>query len=117
MTDKCLAYLLTLAEAARELLNRLPVGDAGQLEIELVRAEDYIAGRPDSLKRHPSYPLTEGSTKTNRKDISKNTSRRPASPPPSPVRIVRPAAVKSSVTLEQIQAAVKKVSKKIKDKL
>lgn len=86
MKDKCLIHLLTLAEAARKLLNRLPVGEAEQLEIELVRAEDYI------------------------------TSKKSTSLPPSPVRIVRPSPVQSSLTLEQIQIAVKKVSKKNRDK-
>lgn len=86
MKDKCLAHLLTLAEAARELLNRLPVGEAEQLEIELVRAEDYMSVRPTSS-------------------------------PPSPIRIVRPAPGRPKLTLKQIQAAVKKVSKKNKNKL
>ena len=57
-------------------------------------------------------PLTEGSTLANRKNPSQNTSVRPASLPPSPVRIVRPAPVKSKLTSKQIQAAVKKVSKR-----
>ena len=104
MTDKCLAHLITLAEAAREVFNG-SVGGAyiDALEIELVKAEDYIASRGDSLKRHPSYPLTEGPTRANRKDISQNTSVRPASPPPAG-RIVLPAPRKSKLTLEQIQA-------------
>lgn len=118
MKDKCLAHLFTLAEAARKVLNdSISKAHIETLEVELVRTEDYIAGRADSLKHHSCSPLTEGSTLSNRKDTSQNSSRRPASPPPSPVRIVRPAPVRSSLTSEQIQAAVKKVSKNIKDKL
>jgi len=87
MKDEYLEHLLTLTELARKLINRLPVGEAGQLEAELVKAEDYI------------------------------TSKRSTSLPPSPVRIVRPAPVKSTLTLEQIQVAVRKVSKKNRNKL
>ncbi len=62
-------------------------------------------------------PLTEGPTRSNVKDV-RITTNRPKSPPPSPTkRIVLPAPGKPKLILEQIQAAVKKVSKKVKNKL
>lgn len=62
-------------------------------------------------------PLTEGSTRSNVKDVRVATSR-PKSPPPAPTkRVILPAPRKSKLSLEQIQAAVRKVSKNIKDKL
>lgn len=112
MKDKCLEHLLTLAEAGRVLRNGILKDAAAweDFEVELIRAEDYLSSIyfPNrdvaiaNLRKHrsaPTLPPIQGCPHTPTK------------------RVVLPAPRKSKLTFDQIQNAVRKVSRKNKNKL
>jgi hypothetical protein len=85
MNNEALKHLISLADAANQIAERVPSQrDFEYFEAELVKANNYISSRVQPLKLHFTLPLTEGKTRSNLKGLSSAPNRRPHSPPPSP---------------------------------